>query len=551
MEQLAPYIKVQPADVWVGQPPMKSKVPAEVKEQLVYHPFPCDPSAAPVKSRSDLQTICELGHGSFSTVYAVTRKGTDTVYALKSLSKMVLYKERKVESVMREKEVMLKLRGQNPFILDVHGTFQDSDSLLFLLSVCAGGELHDWIARYGSLDITCATFYVAEILAGLAFIHDNGVIHCDIKPENIFLTEKLHVKIGDFGSAQTLPPGEKWLGNPSFGGTAEYMAPEMMHSDPISSATDAWSVGCMLYMCLSGALPFVGENDYLTMEKVERCAYVMPPAFCKEAADFIRRLLVLDPHARLGNPEMDGGIRALMSHALFRKYLNNNSPSAASNSTTTAAVAAGGEAVGVDGNGSGVGNGSAGGGNSDDSGSVSVDFNHLYQQQPPLMLPMLPSIDDDHQPLYALDTDLNSHDMRELFDCMMPPHLDEMLSALPPRTDERMAYQRAHSPWQYFIADTEYILKTERVVQRKGLRQSASQLVLTDEPQLLVMDPEKMRNEMTLTLEDFKTMRPVFQSRLPNLLIIHLPRRTWYFETGDRQAVLWAALAKMTFEAAL
>eukprot|EP00053_Salpingoeca_punica_P015033 m.137482 g.137482 ORF g.137482 m.137482 type:complete len:121 (-) comp16603_c0_seq8:372-734(-) len=96
-----------------------------------------------------------------------------------------------------------------------------------------------------------------------------------------------------------------------------------------------------------------------------------------------------------------------------------------------------------------------------------------------------------------------------------------------------------------------YILKTERVVQRKGLRQSASQLVLTDEPQLLVMDPEKMRNEMTLTLEDFKTMRPVFQSRLPNLLIIHLPRRTWYFETGDRQAVLWAALAKMTFEAAL
>jgi serine/threonine protein kinase len=136
----------------------------------------------------------------------------------------------------------------------------------------------------------------------------------------MFLTDKLHIRIGDFGSAQMLPPGECWLGNSVFGGTPEYVCPELLDSNPISSASDAWSVGCMLYACLGGAPPFVAANEYYVMEKIEKADYVMPPGICADAADLISRLLVLDPAMRLGNPEQ-GGMAALLSHRFFAAHL--------------------------------------------------------------------------------------------------------------------------------------------------------------------------------------------------------------------------------------
>ncbi|KAL3649671.1 3-phosphoinositide-dependent protein kinase 2 [Castilleja foliolosa] len=148
----------------------------------------------------DLEKI--YGVGSYSKVVRAKKKDTGNVYAMKIMDKKFITKENKTAYVKLERIVLDQL--DHPGVVRLFFTFQDSFSLYMALESCDGGELFDQITRKGRLPEDEARFYAAEVVDALEYIHSMGLIHRDIKPENLLLTTDGHIKIADFGSVKPM-----------------------------------------------------------------------------------------------------------------------------------------------------------------------------------------------------------------------------------------------------------------------------------------------------------------------------------------------------------
>ncbi|KAL7108057.1 hypothetical protein ACP275_06G091400 [Erythranthe tilingii] len=142
------------------------------------------------------------GVGSYSKVVRAKKKDTGTVYAMKIMDKKFITKENKTAYVKLERIVLDQLDHSG--VVRLFFTFQDTFSLYMALESCDGGELFDQITRKGRLSEDEARFYAAEVVDALEYIHSMGLIHRDIKPENLLLTADGHIKIADFGSVKPM-----------------------------------------------------------------------------------------------------------------------------------------------------------------------------------------------------------------------------------------------------------------------------------------------------------------------------------------------------------
>ena len=258
-----------------------------------------------------------LGEGSYSTVLAATDRQTLKEYAIKVLDKRHIIKEKKVKYVSIEKDTLNRLTD-HPGVVRLYYTFQDTNSLYFVLDVASGGELLGVLKKMTTFNEECTRFYGAQILDTIDYMHSRGVIHRDLKPENVLLDDQMHVKITDFGTAKILKTPKKpqengtdipTPGGPldgsednranSFVGTAEYVSPELLTSKNACKASDLWAFGCIIYQLLAGRPPFKDRNEYLTFQKIVALDYHFPPGFPPLARDLVERLLVLDPTRRL------------------------------------------------------------------------------------------------------------------------------------------------------------------------------------------------------------------------------------------------------------
>ena len=253
-----------------------------------------------------------LGEGSYSTVMAATDRQTLQEYAIKVLDKKHIIKEKKVKYVNIEKDTLNKLTD-HPGVVRLYYTFQDMQSLYFVLDLASGGELLGVLKRMTTFDEECTRFYGAQILDTIDYMHSRGVIHRDLKPENVLLDDQMHVKVTDFGTAKILNQGHgKGEANidrlqgcasndraSSFVGTAEYVSPELLTDKNACKASDLWAFGCIIYQLLAGRPPFKAANEYLTFQKITSLQYEFPYGFPGVAKDLVERLLVLDPTRRL------------------------------------------------------------------------------------------------------------------------------------------------------------------------------------------------------------------------------------------------------------
>lgn len=241
-----------------------------------------------------------LGKGSFGVCYKAVHKRTGDVVCIKTISKGKLLTNEDAQDIRNEILVMERVRG-HPNVVTIFGAYEDSSSLHIVLELCEGGDLFDRIIRKGKYsEKDCATL-CRQMLEMLDHCHEKGVVHRDLKPENFLLDrddDRGFLKATDFGlSCFYQPPGS--LNDPC--GTPMYIAPEVIRGSYDSKA-DLWSAGVVLYILLSGKVPFFGKTDEDILRMTLKGKYNLEKEpwghISEEAKECVRLLLTKDVDAR-------------------------------------------------------------------------------------------------------------------------------------------------------------------------------------------------------------------------------------------------------------
>merc|ERR1712226_1759799 len=175
--------------------------------------------------------------------------------------------------------------------------------MIMVMEYIGGGELFEKVvAEDFTLTERDCLLFMRQICQAIGYMHEQHIVHLDLKPENILCKSKQshQVKIIDFGLARKLEPGKDIR---ILFGTPEFVSPEVISYEPVSTVSDMWSVGVVCYVLLSGLSPFMGEADVETFANITGLCYDFEDeAFdniSEDAKDFIQKLLVTDQRKRL------------------------------------------------------------------------------------------------------------------------------------------------------------------------------------------------------------------------------------------------------------
>ena len=259
-----------------------------------------------VKDRFRTENV--LGSGCSSTVYKCYDKVTNLPYACKMISKRDPNFDE--DDVRHEYEIMLRLRGQ-PNVVSLREIFESSDHVSLVMDLCSGGDLFDFIAQQHPTG--CSEQLVAhvmlQIMSAIRSCHAVGVVHGDVKPENIVLcgsnTMLPEVKLIDFGLS-TITQADHVT---TIAGTPSYMAPEVFQRS-YGCAADVWSTGCIMYKLVTGQRLFHLQGlSYSVAQGRQLCAYqqflrTFPSSkACKRISEngrgVLLKMLAVDPSALL------------------------------------------------------------------------------------------------------------------------------------------------------------------------------------------------------------------------------------------------------------
>lgn len=243
-----------------------------------------------------------LGEGAFAQVVIGEDPISRERFAIKIINKDS-YDVREMQFVMREVKIMMKIAHDN--IVNTYDIFDSMKHLHLVIEYMEGGELFDIIADQGHLSEQRASQVVREIIKGVDYLHEVGVVHCDIKPENILCKSQqwpLQVKLCDFGLANFY---DKYNNSTMTAmiGTPGYVAPEVIKREPYGPPVDMWACGVVLYVMLSGRMPFYGRDDIECLRRTASGEYTFPDREWKDvsadAKSLVRSLLQIRPERRL------------------------------------------------------------------------------------------------------------------------------------------------------------------------------------------------------------------------------------------------------------
>lgn len=245
----------------------------------------------------DFEIITVIGKGSFGKVAKVRGKN-NKIYALKMLDKRTIIEREEIEHTKTEKKILQFVK--NPFLMCLHYSFQTYDKLYMVMDFVNGGEIFFHLQQEHTFDNNRTKFYACEIILALEYLHQNGIIYRDLKPENVLLDSQGHVKITDFGlSKQGLSQNGRTNSNC---GTPEYIAPEVLQGLEYGKEVDWWSLGSLIYEMLTGLPPFYDEDiqKMYLMKLTENVEF--PQDINSNAVDFVSKLLDKNPCTRLKDP---------------------------------------------------------------------------------------------------------------------------------------------------------------------------------------------------------------------------------------------------------
>lgn len=283
-----------------------------------------------------------LGSGDTGSVHLVELLGTGHFFAMKAMDKAIMLNRNKVHRACAEREILDML--DHPFLPALYASFQTKTHICLITDYCPGGELFLLLDRQPMkvLKEDAVRFYAAEVVVALEYLHCQGIIYRDLKPENVLLQSNGHVSLTDFDLScltsckpqlliqstdekkrhrkhQQAPVflAEPMRASNSFVGTEEYIAPEIITGAGHSSAVDWWALGILLYEMLYGYTPFRGKTRQKTFANILHKDLKYPGSIpaSLSAKQLMYRLLHRDPKNRLGSRE---GANDIKRHPFFK-----------------------------------------------------------------------------------------------------------------------------------------------------------------------------------------------------------------------------------------
>ncbi|XP_015815692.1 serine/threonine-protein kinase N2 isoform X2 [Nothobranchius furzeri] len=265
-------------------------------EECAYQP-------RPKMLMDDFRLISVLGRGHFGKVLLAEFKKTGRLFAIKALKKRDIVTRGEVDSLMSEKRIFEMINAsRHPFLVNLHGCFQTSDHVCFVMEYLAGGDL--MIHIHNDVFSEAQTrFYSACVLLGLEFLHLNKIIYRDLKLDNLLMDADGFVKITDFGLCKEgVGHGDQ---TSTFCGTPEFLAPEVLTDESYTRAVDWWGLGVLVYEMLVGESPFPGEDEEEVFDSIVNNDVQYPTSLHPDAVSIMQKLLKKNPLKRLGAGERD------------------------------------------------------------------------------------------------------------------------------------------------------------------------------------------------------------------------------------------------------
>ena len=254
-----------------------------------------------------------LGKGGFAKCYEFTNMENGKVMAAKIIPKVTLKKSRHRQKLLSEIKIHRGLT--HPNIVKFEHVFEDNENVYILLEMCTNQTLNDLCKRRKRLTEFEAQYYLFQIVGSLKYLQKNRVIHRDLKLGNLFLNDKLEIKLGDFGLAAKLDfDNEK---RHTVCGTPNYLAPEVLSNKAGHGyEVDVWSLGVVLYALVVGKPPFETPEVKMTYEKIKKVIYAFPEQIplTENVKNLITKIFNVDPSKRptldqiLEHPFLNNGV---------------------------------------------------------------------------------------------------------------------------------------------------------------------------------------------------------------------------------------------------
>jgi protein-serine/threonine kinase len=299
-------------------------------------------------STKAFESVAIIGRGAFGEVRLVRMKGTKDLYAMKMLKKSEMIKKDQIIHCRSERDALAQ-SIENPWIVNLYYSFQDSNYLYLIMEYVPGGDMMTLLIKYDTFTEDQTRICIAETILAIESIHELGYIHRDIKPDNLLLDSKGHIKLSDFGLCTGLQTKQfsalynKLVGQNtdlkesdinkatqkekmdtwkkkrkilaySTVGTPDYIAPEVFLQQGYSSECDWWSVGVIMFEMLCGYPPFCSDTPTETYRKImnwkETLVFPEEITLSAEAKDLILRLCC-DQKDRLG-------VKEIKAHPFFK-----------------------------------------------------------------------------------------------------------------------------------------------------------------------------------------------------------------------------------------
>lgn len=240
----------------------------------------------------------ELGRGGMALVYQALERELGREVAVKVLPFALAFDAEFVERFQREARTAAQL--EHPNIIPIYRVGRSGRVIYFVMKFLRGGSLAGLLQKRGRLSAPEIRRLLVDCASALAYAHQRGIVHRDMKPDNVMFDEFGQVLLTDFGIAKAMSGG-RLTGTGMSIGTPHYMSPEQARAQNIDGRSDIYSLGVVAYQCLTGQVPFDGEDSFAIGYKhitEPLPPLALPGADDRQLYETIRRMMMKDPGDR-------------------------------------------------------------------------------------------------------------------------------------------------------------------------------------------------------------------------------------------------------------